>query len=114
LLPSLLTSLEAKVHMAKASHCRTFICTKETLSLVRTVQREIGDANVVVVPELEELLSVNEAPKYPYTKSWDEAKEDPFAIFHTSGSSGKCGRTDSTVPASYDTRWRVHLAKPRP
>lgn len=42
----------------------------------------------VVVPSLEELLDMNEVPHYPYDKSFDEAKNDPFVILHTSGTTG--------------------------
>jgi acyl-CoA synthetase (AMP-forming)/AMP-acid ligase II len=27
-------------------------------------------------------------PTYHYSKSWDEAKDDPVVVFHTSGSTG--------------------------
>jgi len=34
------------------------------------------------------LLAEDEAPLYPFTKSFDEAKDAPVIILHTSGSTG--------------------------
>lgn len=44
------------------------------------------------MPELQEWLPAvevdKEQPVYPYAKTWDEAKDDPCLIVHTSGSTG--------------------------
>lgn len=44
------------------------------------------------MPELQAWLPAvkvdAEQPVYPYTKTWDEAKDDPCLIVHTSGSTG--------------------------
>lgn len=40
------------------------------------------------IPELETLLTAEQVNPYPYTKTFDEAKNDPFLILHTSGSTG--------------------------
>ena len=42
----------------------------------------------VSVPEMDEWVSEEEARPYSYQKSWDEAKLDPWIIFHTSGTTG--------------------------
>lgn len=42
----------------------------------------------VVIPSLEELLNMDEVPHYPYDKTFDEAKNDPFVVLHTSGTTG--------------------------
>jgi acyl-coenzyme A synthetase/AMP-(fatty) acid ligase len=44
--------------------------------------------NVIVIPSIEELLSTEKAPAYPYTRTFQEAAEDPFLVLHTSGSTG--------------------------
>lgn len=45
----------------------------------------------VSVPEMHEWVSEEEAQSYSYEKSWDEAKQDPWIIFHTSGTTGTLG-----------------------
>ncbi len=56
------------------------------------IERIIGErASIrqVTVPELAEWVSEEEARPYNYNKSWDEAKLDPWIIFHTSGTTGE-------------------------
>jgi len=43
---------------------------------------------VIDLPELSELLDADTVEAYPYTKTWDEAINDPFCLLHTSGSTG--------------------------
>ncbi|EXJ86687.1 hypothetical protein A1O3_03640 [Capronia epimyces CBS 606.96] len=46
---------------------------------------------VMALPELLELLAEAEekdVPPYPYLKTFDEARQDPFVVLHTSGSTG--------------------------
>ena len=40
------------------------------------------------IPELVELLRVGDVPRYKFTKTFEEAKDDPSLILHTSGSTG--------------------------
>lgn len=50
----------------------------------------ISDSNLtpISVPSLVTLLADGEATHYPFTKSYEEAKNDPFMVLHTSGSTG--------------------------
>ncbi|KAK0381129.1 hypothetical protein CLIM01_01486 [Colletotrichum limetticola] len=40
------------------------------------------------LPELDELLNAETTESYPYTKTFDEASQNPFCLLHTSGSTG--------------------------
>lgn len=42
----------------------------------------------VVIPDLEDLLDQSKAPHYPYEKTFEEAKHDPYVVLHTSGTTG--------------------------
>lgn len=42
----------------------------------------------LAVPEVHEWIKEEVAQSYSYEKSWDEAKLDPWIIFHTSGTTG--------------------------
>lgn len=42
----------------------------------------------MLVPELSTWLNSSSAPKFSFTKTYDEAKDDPWIIFHTSGTTG--------------------------
>lgn len=53
----------------------------------KTKALEAIGANAFQVPTFHEMIA-DSAPVYPYTKSWEEARLDPVAICHTSGSTG--------------------------
>lgn len=57
-------------------------------SLVDRAVGEISDISVLEIPEITEWISCDEARLFPYNKSWDEGKSDPWLIFHTSGTTG--------------------------
>ncbi|KUI55865.1 Acyl-CoA synthetase family member 2, mitochondrial [Cytospora mali] len=42
-----------------------------------------------VIPALDDLLESEEVPHYPYEKTYEEAKNDPYLILHTSGTTGQ-------------------------
>lgn len=41
-----------------------------------------------LIPDLDELLAAALVEHYPYSKSFEEAKDDPYMIVHTGGSTG--------------------------
>lgn len=47
----------------------------------------------IVIPDLEDLLDQIKAPHYPYEKTFGEAKNDPYVVLHTSGTTGTAVRT---------------------
>lgn len=42
----------------------------------------------IPVESVKSIESLSKAEHVPYTKTWEEAKNDPFAVLHTSGSTG--------------------------
>jgi hypothetical protein len=44
---------------------------------------------ICALPTLEWMLDSEEQPRYPYDKTFDEAKWDEILIIHTSGTTGK-------------------------
>jgi acyl-coenzyme A synthetase/AMP-(fatty) acid ligase len=42
----------------------------------------------VLIPSLLELRASDPVPVYPYTKTFAQARQDPFVVLHTSGSTG--------------------------
>ena len=43
---------------------------------------------IMTVPTLEDLLMTENGPVYPYNKTYSKAKQEPFVVLHTSGSTG--------------------------
>ncbi|RDL29894.1 uncharacterized protein BP5553_10521 [Venustampulla echinocandica] len=52
-----------------------------------SISEFVGGLEFFEIPSLEEITLEKTMP-YPYTKSWEEAKNDVFLILHTSGSTG--------------------------
>ncbi|KAL8834221.1 MAG: hypothetical protein Q9170_003852 [Blastenia crenularia] len=93
LLPSPFTTDEAQVHLLKSTDCQAFVCSKSFEGKVNGIIQGHRKIPVITVLELHELLDEGSAPNYEYAKSWDEAKSDPWLIFHTSGTTVFLGAT---------------------
>ncbi|KAK8199263.1 uncharacterized protein BKA78DRAFT_358465 [Phyllosticta capitalensis] len=114
-MPSLLASVEAQVHIANVARCTTFICGAD-YPFIPAVANQIPGSKIIKAPSWEELLAEpDSAPRYPYTKSFEEAKNDEIFIFHTSGSTGlpKVYTTTQGMQARIDKTNEFKNDKPR-
>lgn len=59
----------------------------ELAPLVQPLQALDPSINTHGVPSLQEMLD-SKPEKYPYEKTFDEARNDPIAVLHSSGSTG--------------------------
>ncbi|MCJ1330754.1 hypothetical protein MMC10_007441 [Thelotrema lepadinum] len=86
LLPSPRNSLFNHLHILKETDCNVFLLDSGFNALDILAEREMKH---VVVPTLDEFLDISpNTPSYPYTKSYEDAKDDPALILHSSGSTG--------------------------
>jgi acyl-coenzyme A synthetase/AMP-(fatty) acid ligase len=79
-------SLPMHLHLLNMTDCRTILHARQI-----DVSSMVGTHEAVRhgIPELSELLWANdEPPHYPFTKTFEEAKNDPYLVLHTSGSTG--------------------------
>ncbi|KAL0262336.1 hypothetical protein SLS55_003782 [Diplodia seriata] len=88
-------SLEAQAYLANASGCRVFLYAEDLGGVVpeyvREIPQQVEGSKTMTVPSFEDLFfgkGDSSQQHYPYEKSWDEARRDEVAIYHTSGSSG--------------------------
>ncbi|CAG8979441.1 hypothetical protein HYALB_00011954 [Hymenoscyphus albidus] len=68
--------------------CKTLLASQDQIELWNALHPEIDTFKVLVVPELEYFLKVEETKEYPYNFSWQDVKDDVGIILHTSGSTG--------------------------
>lgn len=47
-----------------------------------------SNIRALVAPDLDELLQETPSEPVAYTKPWDDGKDDPWLVFHTSGTTG--------------------------
>lgn len=57
-------------------------------SPVDTILRGAPHIQTITVPEIEEFLPDAEAVPVIYSKTWEEGKDDPWLVFHTSDTTG--------------------------
>lgn len=85
LYPSPRNSIEGTQALFEKTQCRALITSSEIK--VDQLLTENGPCHVVV-GSLADLLSKGDVTPYPYGKTFEEARNDPFLVIHTSGSTG--------------------------
>ncbi|ROW14767.1 hypothetical protein VPNG_03833 [Cytospora leucostoma] len=77
-------------NMIVRSGCRALFYAEELAPVAEALRaRQLPGVVIESVPSLEELLLTPEDTKlYPYDKSFDEARDEPCLILHSSGSTG--------------------------
>ncbi|KXL48244.1 MAG: hypothetical protein FE78DRAFT_87403 [Acidomyces sp. 'richmondensis'] len=85
LLPSPRNSVAGQLSLLDGTKCTTIL--HDWSNNVNSLANE-RDLHILKVPSLEEILSSDDLSVYPYDKTFDEGKTDPYVILHTSGSTG--------------------------
>ncbi|KAL9594502.1 MAG: hypothetical protein Q9219_006996 [cf. Caloplaca sp. 3 TL-2023] len=85
LYPSPRNSIEGTQALLEKTQCRTLITSSEVK--VEHLLTENGPRHLVIA-DLTGLISKGSDAPYPYGKTYEEARNDPFLVVHTSGSTG--------------------------
>ncbi|KAF7165602.1 hypothetical protein CNMCM6106_001683 [Aspergillus hiratsukae] len=82
-------STEGALAVLEATKCNIWVnaCEVSPVPLVKEVLQK-RPMNVWQLPLLDELLDAMSTEAFPYTKTFDEAANDPFCFLHTSGTTG--------------------------
>ena len=81
-------SLDGQLNHLEKTQCNLFLYSKSHSSTVEAIFQARA-MRTLVVPELSDvLLDSNPVPHYPNDKTFEEAQHEPYAILHTSGSTG--------------------------
>ncbi|KAL2821419.1 hypothetical protein BDW59DRAFT_109738 [Aspergillus cavernicola] len=86
-LPSPRNSVIAQKDLLSRLDCRVLVTTDPEPPFVSGLLREYP-VRVVRIPSLDKLLESQDGPAYPYDKTFEEARNDPVLVLHTSGSTG--------------------------
>ncbi|EED17424.1 NRPS-like enzyme, putative [Talaromyces stipitatus ATCC 10500] len=90
-LPSPRNSKVAQLHLLEKLQCKKLVTTDPQLPAVNTIlEGPTSIETTVHIPSLRDLLDSSDGTPedYPYEKSYEEAKDEPIFILHTSGSTG--------------------------
>lgn len=74
--------------MLEDTKCTKFLHTTHYAVQVGELKKSKPDLESWLVPEYEDMIS-QDAARFPYDKTYEEAGNDPVVILHTSGSTGK-------------------------
>ncbi|KAK3172369.1 hypothetical protein OEA41_005690 [Lepraria neglecta] len=89
LLPSSFVTAAAQIHLLEATGSQAYLCAASNRADVELLVKGRSSMRVIDTPDDCGWLIAQDAKHYPYTKTWEEAKNDPWIIFHTSGTTGK-------------------------
>lgn len=87
LLISPRNSLEGDLNVIDKSDCHIWLLPSQGLGNIEKILK-VRQMKRVDVPELTYFLDESPVSHYPYERTFAEARHDPFAILHTSGSTG--------------------------
>ena len=87
LLPAPRNSIEGILNLFETTDCQVLL--RSSATKVNHI-RSRRDMKVITIPEQDEWLSEsdNTVRKYPYHKTFEDARYDPAIVLHTSGSTG--------------------------
>ena len=88
LLASPRNSLAAHLDLLENTQCHVLMTAESLPPLAREVLSQRPMVHVIV-PELERWLDARTVDSYPYAKTFEQARYEPFVVVHTSGSTGK-------------------------
>ncbi|KAL9098558.1 MAG: hypothetical protein Q9187_009637, partial [Circinaria calcarea] len=88
LLPSPFATPDAQIHLLQATKCSTYLHAAASGLLVNQVVEKTSEIRSIEIPETSAWLRDEKARSFPYNKSWEEGRSDPWLIFHTSGTTG--------------------------
>ena len=80
-------SLKGHLALLHSLECDKLLVDSETSSTVQEISKR-RSMQKFSLPSLQYLLGQGHVPVYPYTSSYDEARNHPFVCLHTSGSTG--------------------------
>lgn len=88
LIPFPLAPPSVKQHLLTSAGCKVLFHTAQDNDNVKELLQPSLQIQSVMVPDLDTWLNALPITTYPYSKSWQEGQDDPWLIFHTSGTTG--------------------------
>ncbi|PQE21314.1 thioester reductase domain-containing protein [Rutstroemia sp. NJR-2017a WRK4] len=86
-LSSPMNSADGHLSLLDSLECTTLLVPEVVPPLTRIILSQ-RQARTLTIQNLDELLHPGPVNPYPYTKTFDEARQDSFVVLHTSGSTG--------------------------
>lgn len=73
------------MHVLNKTSCSIFVSAASTKPAADELLKLSPSLTVLVAPEYEEIFSDTPVATFKYDRTWDQSKDDPWIVFHTSG-----------------------------
>jgi Tat protein secretion system quality control protein TatD with DNase activity len=87
-IPSPLIPPVAQRLILSKTKCQVYIRPSSMAEFVGAILEDAPNIQQITAPDLESLLQETAAEPYIYPKTWEEGKNDPWLVAHTSGTIG--------------------------
>ncbi|KAH9890802.1 acetyl-CoA synthetase-like protein [Xylariomycetidae sp. FL2044] len=87
LIPSPRNPPSVNLSLMEQTGCIKLLYAAEVIPIVKPLDESNGSLEMQVLPSLEDMLHSAPQP-YPYVKSFEEARDEPILVLHSSGSTG--------------------------
>ncbi|KAH6957909.1 hypothetical protein BKA56DRAFT_501784 [Ilyonectria sp. MPI-CAGE-AT-0026] len=82
-------SIDGALNVLEKTDCNIWVQPRELPRLPQVDEfLRHRPLKILDMPETDDLLDAEATEPYPYTKTWEEAAQDPFCVLHSSGSTG--------------------------
>lgn len=88
ILPSSIVTREAQLRILSIKNCKVYMRPESMATVIDEILQHQPSVRTATAPELHELLQDTPAKPVYYHKSWEDARDDPWLVFHTSGTTG--------------------------
>ena len=88
-LPSAIITTEAQLHILNSMNCRLYLRPASAAPITDEIAKRQPSIQIIVAPDLDEFSRDDPVQPTVYEKSWAEAKDDPWIVFHSSGTTGE-------------------------
>ena len=89
ILPAPTITPEALLRILSLQNCKLYLRPESTASAVDKILQNQPSVRTITAPGLDDLFKNIPAQSVKYQKSWEDGKDDPWLIFHTSGTTGQ-------------------------
>ncbi|TGO16657.1 hypothetical protein BTUL_0025g00110 [Botrytis tulipae] len=79
--------LEGHITLLESLKCKILLVPEKLLAITQSLLSK-RQMRTLRIQNLQHLLSESSVTSYPYTKTFEQAKHEPFVVLHTSGSTG--------------------------
>ncbi|KAL2009196.1 hypothetical protein VTN00DRAFT_7390 [Thermoascus crustaceus] len=89
LIPDGRVTVEGTLSLLDQTQCNLLITADEQIEKAKELVAVRPELEIITIPSLEHFMDNESTPHYPYTKTWDETKDEIAYIIHTSGTTGR-------------------------